>query len=103
MAEKDNSKTLKVLLVKSAIEHPVKLDDFGIPLGLWVLKDYIEKYGADIGIDIYDERLALQAVDVSERQTVLDNFETIIEKYDVVGVSMSSSEVAPALKKTKNC
>ena len=101
MAEKDNSKTLKVVLVKSAIEHPIKLDDFGIPLGLWVLKDYIEKYGADIGIDIYDERLALQEADVNKRQSVLDNFESIIEKYDVVGLSMSSSEVAPALKKLK--
>lgn len=97
----DVDDTLKVLLVKSAIEHPIKYDDFGIPLGLWVLKDYIEKYSMDIYIDIYDERLELQKAgeDKFVRTQVMNKYSDIIRDYDVVGVSMSSSEVYPALKK----
>ena len=35
-----SSVELKVLLVKTAIKHPIsKYDDFGVPLGLYVLKD----------------------------------------------------------------
>lgn len=95
--------TLNVLLVKSAIYHPIKYDDFGIPLGLWVLKDYIEKYSMDIHIEIYDERLELQKVQdepISKKQ-VLNQFSNIIKNYDVIGISMSSSEVCPALLKLK--
>lgn len=93
--------TLNVLLVKSAIEHPIKFDDFGIPLGLWVLKDYIEKYSMDIHIEIFDERLELQKAgeDKYAREQALRKYNEVIEDYDVVGVSMSSSEVSPALKK----
>lgn len=95
--------TLNVLLVKSAIAHPIKFDDFGIPLGLWVLKDYIEKYSMDIRIEIYDERLELQKAgdDNYAREQVIKKYEMIIEEYDVIGVSMSSSEVCPGLNKLK--
>lgn len=95
--------TLNVLLVKSAIEHPIKFDDFGIPLGLWILKDYIEKYSMDIRIEVYDERLELQKAgdDSYAREQVLKKYAEITQDYDVVGVSMSSSEVCPGLKKLK--
>ena len=95
--------TLNVLLIKSAIEHPIKFDDFGIPLGLWVLKDYIEKYSMDIRIEIYDERLELQKAGENNyaREQVLKKYDEIIKEYDVVGVSMSSSEVCPGIKKLK--
>ena len=81
-------------MIKSAIEHPIKFDDFGIPLGLWVLKDYIEKYSMDIRIEIYDERLELQKAGENNyaREQVLKKYDEIIKEYDVVGVSMSSSE-----------
>lgn len=101
--QENKEDTLNVLLVKSSIEHPIKFDDFGVPLGLWVLKDYIDKYGMDIYIEIYDERLELQKVgdDKEKKKQVLDKYSDIIKKYDVVGLSMSSSEVCPALKKLK--
>lgn len=51
---------LNVLLVKSEIKHPIQFNDFGIPLGLWGLKDYIEKYSMDIHIEMLGERLELR-------------------------------------------
>ena len=33
----------KILLVKTIIEHPIKEGKgFGVPLGLWVLKDFLK-------------------------------------------------------------
>lgn len=92
---------LKVLLVKGMIEHPIKFDDFGVPLGLWLLKGYIEQYCMDIDIEIYDERLELIKChgDSALREKVKEKFSKTIGKYDVIGISISSSEVLPALKK----
>lgn len=100
--DKNNENQLKVLLVKSAIEHPIKFDDFGVPLGLWLLKGYIDSYCMDLQLDIYDERLELVKCknDVIKKE-VKEQFEKIIKEYDVIGISMSSSEVIPALKKFK--
>lgn len=97
----DYNDTLNVLFVKSAIDHPIKFEDFGVPLGLWLLKDYIEKYSMDIRIEIYDERLKLQEKEgnQSHKENVLKNFEQVIKNFDVICLSMCSSEVGPALKK----
>lgn len=94
---------LKVLLVKGMIEHPIKFDDFGVPLGLWLLKGYIEQYCMDIEIEIYDERLELIKCqeDLVLREKVKEKFSEIIDQYDVIGISISSSEVLPAFKKFK--
>lgn len=94
---------LKVLLVKGMIDHPIKHEDFGVPLGLWLLKGYIEQYCMDIEIEIYDERLELIKCheDSLLREKTKEKFSRIIDKYDVIGISMSSSEVLPAIKKFK--
>ncbi len=100
--KKDENK-LKVLLVKSAIEHPIKFDDFGVPLGLWLLKGYIDSYCMDVELDVYDERLELFKCkdNANVKEEIKEQFEVIIKEYDVIGISMSSSEVIPALKKFK--
>lgn len=92
---------LKVLLVKSAILYPIKYDDFGIPLGLWMLKGHLSTSGLSLKIDIYDERLELKKCgeDGEAREAVKLQFQDIIEDYDVIGISMSTSEVWPALQK----
>ena len=94
---------LNVLLVKTAIDHPIKQDDFGVPLGLWMLKGYLSTTGLSINVDIYDERLELTKCgdSIVKRKAVLDGFSNIIKNYDVIGVSMCSSEVIPALRKFK--
>lgn len=86
---------LKVLLVKSAITYPIKADgDFGIPLGLWLLKSYIQRTSANIKVDIYDEHLR-------NLQHNTETFEECIRGYDVVGTSMCSCEVPPSLEKMR--
>lgn len=97
------SMELKVLLVKTAIDHPIKYDDFGVPMGLWMLKGYISVTGRNIKVDIYDERLELHKCgkNAKKREEVKNRFKRIIKQYDVVGISLSSSEVFPALKKFK--
>lgn len=86
---------LKVLLVKSSIEHPIKGDgDFGVPLGLWLLKSYIQRTSANIQVDIYDERLR-------KLQKCTQSFEECIKEYDVIGVSMCSCEVPPSIEKLR--
>ena len=92
---------LKVLLVKSAIQYPIKYDDFGVPLGLWMLKGHLSTSGLSLKIDIYDERLELKKCGENEeaREAVKSQFQNIIEDYDVIGISMSTSEVWPALHK----
>jgi len=99
--EKLKMERLKILLVKTSIEYPIKYDDFGIPLGLWLLKSELSTAGHNFEIDIYDERLELHKCgnDNKKRKKVLDNFEPIVQKYDVVGISISTAEVFPAIKK----
>lgn len=94
---------LNVLLVKTAIKHPIKQDDFGVPLGLWMLKGYLSTTGLSLNVEIYDERLELKksSRDNAKRKKVLQQFPEIIQKYDVIGISLSSSEVMPALEKFK--
>lgn len=86
---------LKVLLVKSAIDYPIKADgDFGVPLGLWLLKSYIQRTSANIQVDIFDERLRKLQHDAKP-------FEECIKEYDVIGVSMCSCEVPPSIEKAR--
>lgn len=93
--------SLKVLLVKTAINYPIKYDDFGVPLGLWVLKGYLSTTGLNLEVDIYDERLELQKCgnDVAKREKVISSFGDIISEYDVVGISLCTCEVPPAMEK----
>ncbi len=89
---KSNDHKLKVLLVKTVIDYPINNYDFGVPLGLWLLKSYMFIQGLDVHIDIFDERLLkLKGEDV--------NFENIVSNYDAVGVSLCTCEVPQALKK----
>lgn len=83
---------LKVLLVKTAIDFPIKNYDFGVPMGLWLLKSYVELQGINAKIEIYDERLELL------RGNCI-HFEDVIKEYDVVGVSICTCEVPNAMKK----
>lgn len=94
---------LNVLLVKTAIDHPIKQDDFGVPLGLWMLKGYLSTTGLSLNVEIYDERLELRKCgdDKEKRKKVKEQFSNIIKDYDVIGISMCSSEVIPALRKFK--
>lgn len=94
---------LNVLLIKTAIDHPIKQDDFGVPLGLWMLKGYLSTTGLSLNVEIYDERLELTKCgkDREKRKRVLDQFPEVIKKYDVIGISLSSSEVMPAFSKFK--
>lgn len=94
---------LNVLLVKTAIKNPIKQDDFGVPLGLWMLKGYLSTTGLSLNVDIYDERLELTKCgdDKAKRKKVLQKFSEIIKNYDVIGISLSSSEVFPACEKFK--
>lgn len=86
---------LKVLFVKSAIDHPIKADgDFGVPLGLWLLKSYIQRTSTNIQVDIFDERLR-------NLQHNTTPFEECIKEYDVIGVSMCSCEVPPSIEKAR--
>ena len=97
-----SSTELKVLLVKTAIRHPIsKYDDFGVPLGLYVLKGHLSTSGLSIKVDIYDERLELRKCegDSKAKETVRDKFKTLVKRYDVIGVSMCTSEVFPAMEK----
>jgi len=58
--ETDKLPPYRVLLVKTAIEHPIKDDeDFGVPIGLYVLKDYLKTTGHNFEVDVWDERLEL--------------------------------------------
>lgn len=89
------SNILRVLLVKSSIEYPIKKNgDFGVPLGLWLLKSYIQRTSANIQIDIFDERLR-------KLQNNTQSFEECIQEYDVIGTSMCSCEVPPSLEKMR--
>lgn len=95
---------LKVLLVKTAIKHPIsKYDDFGVPLGLWLLKGHLHTTGLPLKVDIYDERLKLRECngDVEKRERMKEQFADLVAKYDVVGISMCTSEVFPAMEKLK--
>ncbi len=89
----NKAKSAKVLLVKTAIMYPTKDNDFGIPLGLWVLKNYLLLAMPNIQVDIFDERLERkrEAEDIA--------FEDRIEDYDVIGISLCSCEVPMAIKK----
>lgn len=92
---------LKVLLVKAAIKYPIKYDDFGVPLGLWMLKGHLSTSGLSLKVDIFDERLELRKYngDKDAREKIKEKFQNIVDDYDVIGVSMCSSEVWPALQK----
>lgn len=91
----DDTTVLRVLLVKSEISYPIKNNgDFGVPLGLWLLKSYIQRTSANIVVDIYDERLR-------RLQGKTTSFAECIKQYDVVGVSMCSCEVPPSIEKLR--
>lgn len=92
----DNDSTiLKVLLVKSSIAYPIKDNgDFGVPLGPWLLKSYIQRTSAKIIVDVFDERL-------NQIRGVSTSFADLIKDYDVVGASMCSCEVPPSLEKLR--
>jgi len=93
---------LKILLVKTSIKYPVKDDgDFGIPLGLWMLKGHLGTIGYKFDVSIYDERLLLKIAgnDETEKKKVFTKFENYVKDYDVIGVSLSTSEVFPAIEK----
>lgn len=91
---KITKKVFSVLLVKSAIDFPIKDYDFGVPLGLWLLKSYFNLQGTKTNVQVYDERLELRTGKIS-------NFEDVIKDYDMVGVSICSCEVPPAIRKLK--
>ena len=101
----ETSVPYKVLLVKTAIEHPIRNEDFGVPMGLYVLKDYLNTTGHDLEVDVWDERLELQEVKDTERKNKKQNndlfTEELIKEYDAIGISICTSEVIPALKKFK--
>lgn len=88
------SKKWKVLLVKCDIKYPTRGIDFGVPLGLWVIKNYITLCRPNIQVDIYDERL--RSLKNEEK-----NFDTLIEEYDIIGISMCTCEVPMAIDKFK--
>lgn len=94
---------LNVLLIKTSIDHPIKQDDFGVPLGLWMLKGYLSTTGLSLNVEIYDERLELRKCgkDKEKRKKVMQQFSEVIKNYDVIGISLSSSEVIPAYRKFK--
>lgn len=85
-------KKWKVLLVKCDIKYPTRGIDFGVPLGLWVIKNYITLSRPGVQVDIYDERL----ISLEGREK---NFDELIENYDVIGISMCTCEVPMAIKK----
>lgn len=85
-------KKWKILLVKCDIKYPTRGIDFGVPLGLWVIKNYITLCRPNIQVDIYDERL----LSFEKRAK---NFDTLIEEYDVIGISMCTCEVPMAIDK----
>lgn len=85
-------KKWKVLLVKCDIKYPTRGIDFGVPLGLWTIKNYITLSRPNIQVDIYDERL----LSIANKEK---NFDSIIEEYDVIGISMCSCEVPMAIEK----
>ena len=87
-------KKWKVLLVKCDIKYPTRGIDFGVPLGLWVIKNYIMLSRPGIQVDLYDERL----ISLENREK---NFETLVEDYDVIGVSMCTCEVPMAIEKCR--
>lgn len=87
------SNFLSVLLVKTAVDHPIKPPDFGVPLGLWSLKSYLKVYGYHV--DVFDERLEIL------RQSKNINFKKIFSNYDIIGFSVCTSEVPVALKYAK--
>jgi radical SAM superfamily enzyme YgiQ (UPF0313 family) len=87
-------KKWKVLLVKCEIKYPTRGIDFGVPLGLWVIKNYITLSKPNVQVDIYDERLNITRGEET-------NFEQVITDYDVIGISMCTCEVPMAIKKFK--
>ena len=87
-------KKWKVLLVKCSIKYPTRGVDFGVPLGLWVLKNYITLAMPNVIVDIYDERLL-------SIQSLEKDFSEVIADYDIVGVSMCTCEVPVAIERFK--
>jgi radical SAM superfamily enzyme YgiQ (UPF0313 family) len=94
-----------VLLIKTAIEHPISDEDLGVPMGLYVLKDYLITTGHNLIVDVWDERLELKEEKSDEKRKQLKCDNTLFSKkldekeYDAVGISMCTSEVLPALEK----
>lgn len=85
-------KKWKILLVKCDIKYPTRGIDFGVPLGLWVIKNYITLCRPNVQVDIYDERL----LSIEKREK---NFDTLIEEYDIIGIGMCTCEVPMAIDK----
>ena len=57
--------------------------------------------GLSIKVDIYDERLELRKCgdDLRSKEIVRDKFKSLVKRYDVIGISMCTSEVFPAMEK----
>lgn len=87
-------RNLKVLLVKCDIKYPTRGVDFGVPLGLWVIKNYIALCRPNIEVEIYDERLLSHG---NENK----NYDILVDEYDIVGISMCTCEVPMAIEKFK--
>lgn len=60
-------KKWKILLVKCSIKYPTREIDFGVPMGLWVLKNYISLARPNVQVDIYDERL----IDIKKQEKTM--------------------------------
>jgi len=99
-----------VLLIRTAIKNPIDDEDFGVPMGLYVLKDYLKTTGHNLVVDIWDERLEIKKTlseigdklkEYKNEDKLFKNFFNNNKIYDAVGISMCSSEVIPALKKFK--
>lgn len=84
-----STKHPRVLLVKTAIPYPIKDFDFGVPLGLWVLRSYLRREGVEA--DIFDERLEMKKDSGA-------TFEDALDGYDLVGISACSCEVPAAIR-----
>lgn len=87
---------LQVLFIKPQILYPVKADgDLGVPMGLWLLKNEIDGTNQDIHVDIFDERLiSYETTSPTETEMI-----ALFSQYDVIGISMCTCEVPPALAK----
>lgn len=78
---------MKILLIKPKLDYPIRNNDIGIPMGLWVLKDLVSHIAE---IDIFDERLDCV---INGKDSVWEK----ILKYDIIGVSTCTSEFPRAL------
>lgn len=108
----------RVILVKTRIRHPIKNADFGVPLGLWTLKSFLEQ--KRIECTVFDERLELVRrrrrheeangllrddnlvpLEARWRSEIRAELESRLKESDVAGFSVCSCEVPEALERAK--